>query len=171
MIKKWEAMDSDDLLDTATWISKKGGLDPKKFPIDGVLKQTLDTNADAFRAGIYMLRSMCSHGREEAGVFLLGLFLVCGDDWERRALIAEALQGVKTRASADLLFEELRRVKSSNTTRRYLATVIRALASMPSALVKDGFAALADDKSYSQTMRTKFRAAVEDSSRFDNDWL
>ena len=65
-----------------------------------------------------MLRSMNSHGRDEAGIFLLGLWVACDEDLERRALIAEALRGVNTKASADQLFAELRRVKSSNTTRR-----------------------------------------------------
>ena len=108
-----------------------------------------------------MLRSMHSHGRQEAGVFLLGLLVACDDNLERRSLIVEALRGVNTKACADLLFGELRRVKSSNTTRRYLATVIRVLASMPSELIQDGFTALANDRSFSQKMRAKFKAVVQ----------
>ena len=43
----------------------------------------------------------------------------------------EALPDVQTDACARLLFAELRRVKSSNTTRRYLEGVIKSLAAMP----------------------------------------
>jgi len=59
-------------------------------------------------------------GREEAGVFLLGLLAASDDSWGRRLAIIEALRGVQTEACARLLFAELRQVKSSNTTRRYL---------------------------------------------------
>ena len=164
-------MDPNELLGKMLWVTKDGEVDLGKFPIDGVLQQALDRSAEPFRSGVNMLRSMQSHGRREAGVFLLGLLVASDDNLERRSLIVDALQGVNTKACADLLFGELRRVKSSNTTRRYLATVIRVLASMPSELIRDGFAALADDKSFSQKMRAKFKALVAESRRLDEPWL
>jgi hypothetical protein len=108
-----------------------------------------------------MLQSMCGHGRKEAGVFLLGLLVNCEDDWEKRITIVEALRFFETKACADCLFSELRRVESSNTTRRYLTAIIKVLVKMPSELVEDGFEALAADKSFSHKMRAKFKAAVE----------
>jgi hypothetical protein len=164
-------MGSNELLGKVPWITKNGDVDLRKFPIDGVLQQALDRNAEPFRSGVNLLRAMHSHGRQEAGVFLLGLLVACDDNLERRSLIVEALQGVKTKACADLLFRELRRVKSSNTTRRYLATVIRVLASMPSELIQDGFSALADDKSFSQKMRAKFKSVIAESHRLEDEWL
>ena len=163
-------MGSKELLGKVPWITKDGCIDLGKFPIDGVLQQAIDRNPELFRAGVNMLRSMHGYGRQEASVFLLGLLVACDDNLERRSLIVEALRGVNTKACADLLFGELRRVKSSNTTRRYLATVIQVLASMPAELIQDGFAALADDKSFSQRMRAKFRAALAKSRRFEEDW-
>ena len=109
-----------------------------------------------------LLRAMQSHGRDEAGIFLLGLLVACDDDLERRGLIVEALGGLDTKACADTLFAELKRVKSSNTTRRYLATVIKVLASMPLELVQEGFTLLANDTSFSQRMRDKFREVIGD---------
>ena len=164
-------MDAKKLLGDVPWITKDGSFDPAKFPIDGILMQALDRNAEAFRSGLNMLRSMRSHGREEAGVFLLGLLVACDDSLERRSLIVEALQGVNTKACANLLFGELKRVKSSNTTRQYLATVIRVLTSMPSEVVEDGFVTLANDKSFSQKMRAKFKAVIEKDRHFDDDWF
>lgn len=164
-------MDSNEQLSKVPWVTKDGCVDLKKFPIDGVLQQALDQNLELFRSGVNMLRSMHGYGRQEASVFLLGLLVACDDNLERRSLIVEALRGVNTKACADLLFGELRRVKSSNTTRRYLATVIQVLASMPAELIQGGFAALADDKSFSQKMRAKFKALVADSHRLDEDWL
>lgn len=164
-------MDARNLSGKVQWITKDGDFDLAQFPIDSVLQQALDTNAEAFRSGVSLLGSMYGHGREEAGVFLMGLLLACDDSLERRSLIVEALRGVKTKACANLLFGELKRVTSSNTTRRYLATVIKTLASMPLELVQDGFVTLADDKSFSQKMRAKFKAVVAKAPHFDGDWF
>ena len=64
----------------------------------------------------------------------------------------------------DLLFAELKRVKSSNTTRRYLTTIIKVLARMPSELVLDGFEMLASDTSFSPKMRAKFNGVLEEDA-------
>ena len=76
---------------------------------------------------------------------------------------------VHTKPCADLLFGELKRVKSSNTTRRYLGEVIKVLSSMPSELTEEGFEALAEDKSFSPKMRDKFRAVLE-NRLFEDLW-
>ena len=65
---------------------------------------------------------------------------------------------------------ELKRVKSSNTTRRYLATVIKVLSSMPSELIEDGFQTLAEDSLFSPKMRDKFRAVLEKRLFGDHGW-
>ena len=163
-------MDAKKLLGNVTWISKDGGLDLAKFPIDGTLKQALSGDMDEFRSGVNILQSMHSHGRDEAGIFLLGLLVACDENLDRRGLIVEALQGVNTKACADLLFAELERVKSSNTTRRYLAAVIKVLASMPLNLVQKGFTSLANDTSFSPKMRAKFEEAIIESRHRGEDW-
>jgi hypothetical protein len=99
----------------------------------------------------------------------MGLLVNCEDHWEKRINIVEALKGIHTRPCADLLFGELKRVKSSNTTRRYLGAIIKLLSTMPSELVEEGFEALAEDKSFSYMMRDKFRAALE-QGLFDDHW-
>ena len=142
------------------WFSEDG-LDLAKFPIDGILKQAVGSDEEQFRSAVRMLQSMCGCGRTEAGVFLLGLLATCDDDWEKRIAIVEALGFFETKACTDYLFSELRRVESSNTTRRYLTAIIKVLVKMPSELVEDGFEALAADKSFSQKMRAKFKAAVQ----------
>jgi len=70
------------------------------------------------------------------------------------------MTGIHTKPCADLLFGELKRVKSSNTTRRYLGAVIKLLSSMPSELIEEGFQTLAEDMSFSPKMRDKFRAVL-----------
>ena len=163
-------MDAKKLFRNAPWISKDGDLDLAKFPIDGTLKQALSSDMKQFRSGLNMLGSMHAHGRDEAGIFLLGLLVACNEDLERRGLIVEALGGVNTKACADLLFAELKRVKSSNTTRRYLAAVIKVLASMPPNLVQEGFTSLANDNSFSPKMRAKFEEAIIESRHFEEEW-
>jgi hypothetical protein len=153
-------VDPKKLLGDVPWITKEGFFDPAQFPIDGVLKQALSGDDQQCRSGLNLLQSMYVHGRQEAGVFLLGLLVTCDDDWERRTRIVEALKGIDTKPCADLLFGELKRVKSSNTTRRYLASVIKALTLMPLELIEAGFESLAQDKSFSQKMRDKFKAVL-----------
>jgi len=55
------------------WITKEGYFDPSKFPIDGVLKQALSKDFGQFHSGCSRLQTMHQHGREEAGIYLLGL--------------------------------------------------------------------------------------------------
>ena len=165
-------MKPDDLISRVPWLSKGGSVDLAKFPIDSVLAQALDADPGAFRLGVRLLQSMCGHGRREAGVFLLGLLVASeGDSLERRAIIVEVLGSVRTKPCADLLFTELRRVKSSNTTRRYLAAVIKVLASLPRELILGGFAVLAADKSFSQKMRDMFRAVIASADGLDDEWF
>jgi len=153
------------------WITKDGLLDVAKLPFEGILMQAMASDAETFHSGVVILRMMYERGRKEAGVFLLGLLVASDDDLDRRLMIVEVLSSVQTEACARLLFAELRRIKSSNTTRRYLISVIKVLAAMPAELVQEGFEALAEDSSFSYRMRGKFRAAA---ARFDDlpaDWL
>jgi hypothetical protein len=150
------SVDIKKLLGNVPWITKDGDFDLGQFPIDGVLKQALSEDDQEFRTGLSILSSMCRHGRKEAGVFLMGVLLNCEDHWEKRSSIIEAMKFIHTKPCANLLFSELKRVKSSNTTRRYLATVINVLSSMPSESIEEGFRTLAEDSSFSPKMREKF---------------
>jgi hypothetical protein len=163
-------MDPKKLLENVQWITKEGYFDPAKFPIDSVLKQAISGDDEEFRSGVSTLGLMNGHGRKEAGVFLLGLLVTCGDHWEKRIAIVEALRRSDTKGCADFLFGELKRVKSNNTTRRSLTTVIEVLASMPAKWVRDGFGSLAEDKSFSPKMRDKFNAVIEYRAWHDDDW-
>jgi hypothetical protein len=153
-------LDLKKLIGNVPWITEEGFLDPAKLPIENVLKQAISKDLGELRSGLCMLQSMYAAGRKEAGVFLLGLLVNCDDDWENRGAIVDTLRGIKTKPCADLLFGELKRFKSSRTTRRYLAKVIEALSYMPRALVREGFESLIDDKSFSERMRDKFRVAL-----------
>lgn len=164
------SVNPEALIGKVPWITKDGCFEPTRFPIDSVLAQAMDADSEKFRSGMGLLRTMSGHERPEAGVFLLGLLVASeGDSLERKATIVEALVSVRDKSCADPLFRELRRVKSSNTTRRYLATVIKVLASMPTELIQDGFAELAADKSFSQKMRDKFRAVIASTDSLEDD--
>lgn len=152
------------------WLTSEGYFDPAKFPIDRTLQQAVGNDEGDFRSALRMLQAMYHHRRREAGVFLLGMLVTWDDDWEQRIAIVEALSGVETQACADLLFRELKRVKSSNTTRRYLAEIIRTLVKMPSELVLPGFEALANDKFFTPKMRNKFKAILDVGLVDDDPW-
>lgn len=143
------------------WITPSGTLDPRKFPIDSVLRLTLSRSLEDFRSGCTFLGSMVAHGRVEAGVYLLGLLRHYRDDLTRLEVIVENLRSFHEDACATALFDELRRVKGSNTTRRYLDQVIRSLTSFPLEMVQARFRGLAADRWFSYRMRAKFARAVE----------
>ena len=146
---------------TASWITDDGFLNPKKFPIDGILRQTVRGDMEGFRAGCAMLQSMISHGRLEAGVYLLGLLRHCQDDLERLEVVVDKLQLFETSECADSLASELKRVKSSNTTRRYLGKVLDVLSSLPYEIVKERLELLAEDKAFSYKMRKRVDEVLE----------
>ena len=125
-------MEPKKLLGNVLWITKDGNVDLTRFPIDNVLKQALSQDDQEFKAGLNVLSSMCGYGRTEAGIFLMGVLVNCDDNWEKRITIVEAMKFIKTKPCADLLFNELKRVKSCNTTRalhggRHQSPVLHAL--------------------------------------------
>ena len=153
-------MDLKKLLGDVPWITKEGYFDPGQFPIEGVLKQAFSDDEQEFRTGLSVLSSMYGHGRTEAGIFLLGVLVNCEDHSRETQHDRRGNGGHNTKPCADLLFGELKRVKGSNTTRRYLGTVIKVLATMPLELTEAGFETLAEDRSFSPKMREKFRAVL-----------
>jgi hypothetical protein len=143
------------------WITPEGFFDPTKFPIDGVLRQALDEDAELFHGACTMLATMASHDRREAGIFLLGLLSYYQDDLEWLSSVVQALRAFPTRQAMDALTAELRRVPSTPSTRGYLNAVLEALTGFPGDLVCDRLGALAADKSFSVKWRKKFEAAFE----------
>jgi len=146
------------------WLTKEGFIDLSKFPIDPILTQTLNENKDEFWSPLSLLHSMHRRGRQEAGIYLLGLLVNWqDDDWERRRLIVEALQDFNTKGCANLLFSELKRVKGSNTTRKYINAILKVLASMPLELIKSGFEELIEDKNFTYRRRNQFEEILEEA--------
>jgi hypothetical protein len=111
------------------------------------------------------------HGRREAGIFLMGFLANLSDDWEKRIEVVKALKGFHTSGCANLLFSEMKRVKSSNTTRKYLNTILEALADMPLHLIESGFEELIEDKSFSYRMKNKFESILEEAHWAEKDQI
>jgi len=105
---------------------------------------------------------MYNDGRIEAGVFLMGLLLSCGDEWQKRSAIITARHDVQTEACVKVLFGQLKTAKNTTAMRRYLNEVINVLSSMPPNLVRQGFEELANDSSFTHRMRAKFDDVVLD---------
>lgn len=105
--------------------------------------------------------SMAHTGRLEAGLYLIGLLNYCACDLRRLEVIAEQLGHFPHESSANALLAEIRRLRSSNTTRRYLARVLRSLVVLPPHLVRSGLELLAGDTSFSYKMRAKLRDCCE----------
>lgn len=143
------------------WITAEGYLDPAKFPIDSTLQQSVHSNPEEVMWACRMLASMVSHGRTEAGIYLLGLLRYYQDDLSTLGTVVESLGQFKDPRCAAALFDELRRVPSSNKTRGYLKNVITALLRFPTEMVQDGFRALSQDPAFSYKMRAKFKEAAE----------
>ena len=148
-------------INDAPWITKDGYFDVTKFPIDSILAQIQREDEESFLGALSILQSMQLHGRQEAGIFLMGFLANLSDDWEKRIEVVKAIKGFHALGCANLLFSEMKRVKSSNTTRRYLNTVLEALADMPLHLIKSGFEELLRDKGFSYRMKNKFESILE----------
>ena len=143
------------------WITAEGYLDVTKFPIDDVLRQALSGDPEESRHAVAMLDSMARRKRREAGIFLLGLLSdLPPDALEDRLHVVEALGHFETESSGAALVGEMRRVKSSNTTRRYLDAVLESICMLPASVVLEGLEALAGDTTFSYRMRAKFREAI-----------
>lgn len=136
--------------------------DPESCSIDPVVKLALSDDPQTYDSALRLLRNMAEFKRDEAAVFLIGLLTTCGDDWEKRIAIVGYLHAVETDACVDLLIGELRRVRSTNTTRPYLLEVIRTLSGMPPTLVCLKLEALAEDESLTPWVRTRIEAALDD---------
>ena len=136
--------------------------DPENCPIDPVVKFALSDDPHEYESALPLLRNMAEFKRDEAAVFLIGLLMTCGDDWEKRIAVVGYLHAVKTDACVDVLLGELRKVKSTNSTRPYLLEVIRTLSGMPPKLVSSKLQALAEDVSLTPWVQTRIQAAVDD---------
>jgi hypothetical protein len=149
-------MKTQGAFDLPAWITPDGEIDLARLPIDGILKQGTDPDFERFRSACVLLGSMAGGGRLEAGLYLIGLLAHYASDLRRLEVLAEQLAHFRHQSSAAVLLAELRRVKSSNTTRRYLDRVLRSLAALPADLVNPGLQSLAEDSSFSPKMRAKF---------------
>ena len=135
--------------------------DPENCSIDPVVKLALSDDAHEYQSALPLLRNMAEFKREEAGVFLIGLLMTCGDGLEKRITIVGLLHAVETDACVDVLLGELRRVKSTNKTRRYLQEVIDTLSCMPPKLVRSKLQSLAEVVSPTPWVRTRLQAALD----------
>ena len=136
------------------------GHDPQNCSIDPVVKLALSDDPQSYSWALQLLRNMAEFKRDEAAVFLIGLLMTCGDDWEKRVTIVGYLHAVETEACVDVLLAELRRVRSTNTTRPYLFEVVRVLSGMPPRLVRSKLEALAQEKSLTPWVRTRIEVAL-----------
>jgi len=153
-------------LDSLSWITKDGYLDMLKVPLESTYTRACGDDPQAARDALGVLSAAAGHGRQEAAVFLLGFFVALPpEDWMLRAETVEALRYVRTRACASLLLAELDRVKSSNSTRRYLDRILDVLALFPAELIGEKLDVLAHDGRFSPRMRAKLRACRLETER------
>ncbi|MBF0421284.1 MAG: hypothetical protein HQL77_16830 [Magnetococcales bacterium] len=158
----------------APWISQDGEILIEKLPIDPYLEKALHPDYEVFRQGCMTLKMMHHRGKVGAAIYLLGLFHYYRDNLQRLTHVVDCLDTYQTRECAEALLSELRRVKSSNTTRNYHNKILRALSSFPLDMVENGLTELANDRLYTQKMRGKFKKVIanmrRDDSLFDDDY-
>lgn len=154
----------DDILKklNVPWITKDGYLDLAKFPIDSVLKQALSVKKQDFQSACRTLTSMYTAGRTEAAIFLFGLLIHNADDIVRKEAIVEALVHIRTKEATGLLFRELRLTVSSNSTRKYINSILKSLKHFPLKSIEEGFEELLKNNKWSYRMKRKFKEILED---------
>ena len=132
--------------------------DPATYPLEKVVRKALSPEDRDFHTACQLLVARIEHARDEVIVVFLGLLAIYSDNLERLTWIVHLLRIVPSEATTRRLFEELRRVKSNNTTRRYLSAVLDTLAEYPLSLTGDRFDELSEDPAFSQRRRAQFRA-------------
>jgi len=142
------------------WMTKDGHFDLSKVPIDSVLMRTVIKDDNEFRDACSVLRAVYNAGREEAGIYLYGLFIHNHGNIVRKEIIVMALTDVKTKESASILFKELNDIDSSNSTRRYIGEILECLSRYPVDIIGDGFEALLKDRKWSYRMKNKFKGII-----------
>jgi hypothetical protein len=133
---------------------------PRELPIDSILRQAVGDDADSAGAAWGVLGMLAGQGRPEAGIFLLGLMRLHGDDLARMAVLVRAVSSFPSRAAAEALKGELYRVPSTPATRTYLNEVLRSLMRLPSNLSREALETLACDKTLSVKWRRRFEEAL-----------
>lgn len=146
----------------APWITEKGNVDYSKYPIEHPAIDSLSRDEQKFRNACRLLGSMSSEGRKDAAIFLFGLISYYNNDIKKLEIIVQNLGNFKTKECVSFLFGEIERVKSSNTTRKYINTIIDKLRYFPSDLVLENFREFSENKKFSYKMRKKFSAIVEE---------
>jgi len=147
------------LLPNVPWITKDGSVDMGKIPIEYNFQSAIGSDREKAFNSIRIISSASCHGRKDASIFLMGLLVgLPPDDWEMRTAVVEALQYTQTEQCVSLLISEIRRIKSSNTTRRYIDEILRVLKRFPEDLVRDEIESLAKDDRFSYKMRQKFKS-------------
>jgi len=144
------------------WLTEEGYIDYSKYPIEHPAKDSLSSDEQKFRNACKLLGSMSNKGRKDAAIFLFGLICYYNNDIKRLEIIVENLGYFKTKECVNFLFGEIERVKSSNTTRTYINTIIDTLRYFPSDLVLEKFIEFSENKKFSYRMRNKFLAIVEE---------
>ena len=132
--------------------------DPATYPLEKVVKKALSREDRDFHTACQLLIARQEHAKDEVIVVFLGLLAIYSDNLERLTWIVRLLRIFPSEATAQRLFAELRRVKSNNTSRRYLSAVLDTLAEYPLSLTGDWFDELSEDSAFSQRRRAQFRA-------------
>ena len=151
------------------WMTKDGCIDLSKIPIDSVLRRTVIKDDNEFRDACSVLRAVYHAGREDAGIYLYGLFIHNNENMGRKELIVRALSDVQTKESAYMLFKELTDIDSNNKTRGYINEILKCLSRYPIDLISDGFEALLKDRKWSYRMKNKFKEIIYYKEDEDED--
>jgi len=144
------------------WLTEEGHVDYSKYPIGHPAKDSLSRDEQKFRNACKLLGSMARAGSKEAAIFLFGLISYYNSDIKKLEIIVENLGNFRTKECVSFLFGEIERVKSSNTTRIYINTIINMLYHFPSDLVLEKFIEFSKNKKFSYRMRNKFSAIVKE---------
>jgi len=141
-------------------MTKDGCIDLSKILIDSVLRRTVIKDDKEFRDACSVLRAVYHAGREDAGIYLYGLFIHNHENMARKEIIVNALTDVQTKESAYMLFKELTDIDSNNKTRGYINEILKCLSRYPIDLISDGFEALLKDRKWSYRMKNKFKEII-----------
>lgn len=150
----------EELFKHVSWIAKDGQFDYSKYPIEHPLKDSMSTDNSKFRNACNLINSMIQAGRNDALVYLFGLFEYYRHDIRKLEVIADRLEYITNPLLITFLFKKIKETPSNNTNRVFINLIIKKLSHCKADLVIDDFCQLRDDKTFSYKMKQKFEEII-----------
>jgi hypothetical protein len=145
----------EDLYKKLPWFTKDG-IDFSKYPLEHPARDITSGDPEKFRSACSIIVSMAERKRQDAIIFIYGLFEYFKNDIKKLEVIANQLGYIENVEFINFLFKQIKETKSTNSNRVYINLLIEKLCSYRPKLVIAGFEELLHHEGFTYRMKEKF---------------